>query len=358
MPSFCGLFVPELEKILAQCGQPPYRVKQLLHWVYQKNALCGEKMTNIGQAALSSFEKLCPLSVLKRVQVEESKDGETTKFLWALEDNKYVESVLIRSGQRRTVCVSSQVGCNARCSFCASGQKGLIRHLTAGEIVEQVVRVQQALQDKQERVSHLVFMGMGEPLDNIDAVLRAIFILTDPLLGGFSQRRITLSTVGRIEGIERLIREDIRVNLALSLHAPNQKTREKIVPYARQNPLSDLLNTVRGYAAATKRDMTYEYVLLAGINDRIEDAKELGHLLRKDQCCVNLIPYNPVPNRRLKRPTKEAIAAFRKELFAAGVNNTCRYTKGKDIAAACGQLALQESGRISGRDGLKKAFSN
>ena len=336
---FCGLIGTELETLLAQCNQPRYRLSQLVSWVYQKGVLDYSRMTNIGLKAAEQLNEVFSLSVLDRANVIDSNDGETTKFLWKLQDEKFVESVLIRSSKRRTVCISSQVGCPASCAFCASGQLGLMRNLTTAEIVEQVVQVQSFLQDCGECVTHLVFMGMGEPLENLGAVLRAICILKDPYLGGISPRRITLSTVGVLEGIERLVDEKVGVNLALSLHAPNQKIREKIIPYARRVPMPILLAAARRYAKETKRDMTYEYVLIAGINDRIEDAKELGRLLKKDQCCVNLIPYNPVPKRTLKRPTTETIEAFRKTLSQMGIRNTCRYTKGKDIAAACGQLA-------------------
>ena len=194
---------------------------------------------------------------------------------------------------------------------------------------------------EEERVTHIVFMGMGEPLDNYEAVVKGVKILIDPELFSFSTRRITISTVGVVPSIERLMDEDLNVNLALSLHAPNQHIRKKIVPYARKFELNDVLRAARMYAAKSKRDITYEYVMISGINDKKEHARELVVLLKHEHCCVNLIPYNPVPGVHLKRPEKGEIEAFRSILTDGGVRSTWRYTKGKDIAAACGQLALK-----------------
>jgi 23S rRNA (adenine2503-C2)-methyltransferase len=253
-----------------------------------------------------------------------------------------VESVLILSGGRRTVCVSCQVGCPARCAFCASGKEGLKRNLSAGEIVEQVLHIDRHLKEKGERVCHIVFMGMGEPMENYDAVVKAIQILNAPWGLNISQRRITVSTVGVVEGIQRLAKEELKVNLVLSLHAPNQHIRKKIIPYARKYPLEEILIAMDEYSVATKRDITYEYTLLSGINDRAEHAEELARLLKGKQCTVNLIPYNPVDGLRLQRPQRDEIESFRAILEEAGINTTWRYTKGKDIAAACGQLALQK----------------
>jgi 23S rRNA (adenine2503-C2)-methyltransferase len=235
------------------------------------------------------------------------------------------------------------VGCPAKCAFCASGKQGFFRNLRPHEIVEQVFLINQWLKDKNERVSHVVYMGMGEPLKNYDPVIKSIRLLSNPELLNLSQRRITVSTVGIVEGIKRLSREELKVSLVLSLHAPNQHIRQKIIPYARKYPLDAIMEAMDEYAKLTKRDITFEYTLIAGINDHPDHAFELTHLLHgKSQFTVNLIPYNPVPGLRLKRPEKKAIKQFRAVLFGAKVVNTCRYTKGDDIAAACGQLALQE----------------
>ena len=218
-----------------------------------------------------------------------------------------------------------------------------MRNLSAAEIVEQVLHINRFLKEKGERVSHIVFMGMGEPMENYEAVVQAIQIFHQPEGLNISQRRITVSTVGVVEGIHRLAKEELKVNLVLSLHAPNQHIRKKIIPYARKYPLEEVLLAMESYFRDTKRDITYEYTLLAGINDQYQHARELATLLSGKQCTVNLIPYNPVDGLRLERPEKGIIEDFRAVLEDAGINTTWRYTKGKDIAAACGQLALQKS---------------
>ncbi len=342
MREFCALYGKEVKNFFAEEEEKPFRATQLCDWVYQKGVVDYDAMLNLPQPLRALLKEKLKVGQLTLQSSEDSSDGETKKFLWKLSDDRLVESVLISSGDRRTVCVSSQVGCPARCAFCASGQQGLMRNLTAGEIVEQVVQINHHLFQIGERVSHIVFMGMGEPLDNYEEVVRALKILIDPELLNFSPRKITVSTVGVVPYIRQLIGEGIKVNLALSLHAPNQHIRKKVVPYARKYPIEDVLKSVRDYARFTKRDLTYEYVLLAGVNDQPHHAEELARLVRKDPCTVNLIPYNPVPGVHLKRPEKGAIEKFRTLLTKGGVRNTCRYTKGKDIAAACGQLALKK----------------
>ncbi|NGX50333.1 MAG: putative dual-specificity RNA methyltransferase RlmN [Chlamydiae bacterium] len=347
MREFCGLLASELKAYTEEEGSASYRTKQLFDWVYQKGVTDYSAMSNLPKKLREIFEERVRLGILSLEKVEESDDGETTKFLWGFSDGQSVESVLIRSMKRRTVCISSQIGCPARCAFCASGQSGLIRNLTAAEIIEQVVHINAHLLEQGEEVTHIVFMGMGEPLENYEAVVRALKILIDPELFGFSPRKITVSTVGVPKNIKRLMNEELNVNLALSLHAPNQQLRKKIVPYARKFPLEDLLRAARAYAQKSKRDITYEYVMIAGVNDKREHAKELVALLKNEQCCVNLIPYNPVDGINLRRPEREAIEAFRSILTDGGVRSTWRYTKGKDIAAACGQLALKQKNLLN-----------
>lgn len=322
-------------------GEKTFRSKQILQWVYGRLKTDWEEMTDLNKSLRERLASSFYWQSLAQKTVQHSQDGETIKFLWELKDGKLVESVLICSKDRRTVCVSSQVGCPARCAFCASGKEGLIRNLTAGEIVEQVYAIHRFLEEKSERVSHIVFMGMGEPFENYDNVVKAIHLLIDPLRLNISQRRITVSTVGVVEGINRFMQEDLKVNLVLSLHAPNQHIRKKIIPYARKYPIEDVIRSMLEYTKTTRRDITYEYTLIAGINDKEEHAEELGRLLARQPCTVNLIPYNPVPGLHLNRPEKESIEAFRAVLEKMGIVVTWRYTKGKDIAAACGQLALQ-----------------
>lgn len=327
---------------LQEFGEPAYRARQIIDWVWR----CGEtdpnKMTNIGTSVrellVASFV-LEPLSLLHEV---DSVDGETEKFLWELIDKRQVESVLIKAPGRGTICVSSQVGCPCRCSFCVSGASGLVRNLCSAEIVFQVLAIKKKMLRRQEKLTNIVYMGMGEPLENYDEVVSSIRMLSDPDLLGFSCRRITISTVGVVEKIRRLADEDIGVNLALSLHAPNQQLRQSIMPYARIYPLEDILHAVSFFREKTGRDVTYEYILLAGVNDEPRHAEELASLLQGRPGGVNLIPYNPVPPFPYHRPSKERVTAFREVLRRRGIVNTCRYTKGKDISAACGQLAMRK----------------
>lgn len=342
MHDFCELTPSDLAALIVAHGGKEFQARQLIDWVYKKNILDWNLMTNLSKELRQNLSKILKLKILELVRVQDSDDNETYKFLWKMRDGSLVESVLICSGTRRTVCVSSQVGCPAKCAFCASGKNGFFRNLRPAEIVEQVVQINAWLMQKGESVSHIVYMGMGEPLKNYDPVVRSIRMVSDPDLLNLSQRRITVSTVGIVEGIKRLALEGLKVNLVLSLHAPNQRIRIKIIPYARKYPLEEIMKAMDEYAQKTKRDITYEYILIAGINDHPDHAHELAHLLHGKQCTVNLIPYNPVKGLYLKRPDRKAVKNFRSVLFGSKVVNTCRYTKGDDIAAACGQLALME----------------
>ena len=347
MQSLHGMNLEELSQLLSEEGEKPFRAKQIFHWVYERKVCDWDQMTDLNKALRAKLKEKFSLCSILQKNVERSNDAETIKFLWELSDGKLVESVLICSKERRTVCVSSQVGCPARCAFCASGKEGFLRNLTAAEIFEQVYQTDLFLHPQGERVSHVVFMGMGEPFENYDNVLKAIVLLNDPNRLNLSQRRITVSTVGVIEGIRRFMKENLKVNLVLSLHAPNQHIRKKIIPYARKYPLEEIIAAMLAFAKESKRDITYEYTLIHGINDLPEHADELGHLLKGQPCTVNLIPYNPVPGLRLKRPEKEMIEEFRRVLASHDIVTTWRYTKGKDIAAACGQLALKENNALA-----------
>lgn len=342
MLEFCSLTLTDLQKWLTDIGEKPFRALQIFDWVYKKKVLSFQGMSNLSKELRASLEAAFLLPTLKLVRTLDSADQETKKFLWELADGKLVESVLIGSPGRMTVCVSSQVGCPAKCAFCASGKEGFFRNLSVAEIIEQVLLIDQQLGQTSERVSHVVFMGMGEPLENYTSVVSAVKALTDPNMLGLSQRRITISTVGVVDNIRKLAEEETKVNLVLSLHAPNQHIRKKIIPYARRYDLPDILVAMDYYFQKTKRDITFEYTLIAGINDSPEHADELADLLQGKQCTVNLIPYNPVVGLRLNRPSKEGIEEFRQRLLDRKIPTTWRYTKGKDIAAACGQLALQK----------------
>ncbi len=351
MKYLLGVTLDTLNTWFQERGQPRFRAGQIFDWLYKKEISDIMQMSNLSIDLRYALDKEWKAHGIELVKIQTSDDQQTYKFLWQLHDGKRVESVLIigenrdtQEAQRRTVCVSSQVGCPARCAFCASGREGLLRNLEPDEIIAQVYEINRWLQkERGERVSHIVYMGMGEPFRNYEAVLQSIRTMIAPDMMGISQRRITVSTVGVVEGIQRLASEDLKVNLVLSLHAPNQKLRQKIIPYAREYELQSILEAMYDYAAKTKRDITFEYTLLAGINDAPEHAHELVELLKNKQCSVNLIPYNPVAGLKLEKPSHEAIRGFRKILDAGNIISTCRYTKGDDIAAACGQLALQKS---------------
>ena len=336
--------IPQVELLawFKEHGLPSFRAKQISEWLWHKQAKTFEEMTNIGKDLQKVLSENFIVDVLHLEEKSDSSDVETTKYLWKLYDGAHIESVLIRSFERNTVCVSTQVGCPIGCSFCASGKLGFIRNLHAAEIVTQVLNIQKELLEKGENVTNIVYMGMGEPLRNYDEVVLSIRLLTDPHLSNFSRRRITVSTVGIIENIERLAREDLGVNLALSLHAPTQEMRQKLIPYVRRYPLFDVLKAVDLYQKTTGREITYEYILIQYVNDRVEDAEALVALLQGRKGCVNLIPYNPIQKMGYKRSPARSLVAFRRILDEGGIHHTCRYTKGDDIAAACGQLALHK----------------
>jgi len=327
-----------LKEWLLENNEPPFRAKQILNWIWKGCVETVDGMTNIGKDLQAKIALSFECSPLTLVQKEEEE--ETSKFLWRLRDGALVESVLICAPGRATVCVSSQVGCGMGCSFCASGKMGFVRNLEAAEIVAQVLYIHKDLSERGQRVTNVVYMGMGEPLQNYERVVASIRMLTDRF--GLSRRRITVSTVGVIEKIIRLSSEGLGVNLALSLHAAYQELRQSLIPSARKADLRELLVAVDHFQKETGRDVTYEYILIEGVNDSIEDAKKLAALLKGRGGSVNLIPYNPVPGLPMKRPSSGEINRFRNVLQDKGIANTCRYTKGKKINAACGQLALHK----------------
>lgn len=341
----CSQTFDQLQHHLSSSGCNRWRAGQVWQWLYARGANQVSEMRNVGeetQRALDQFNY--PSITLCEQQL--SSDQNTVKSLWRLGDDALIESVLITAPDRLTLCISSQVGCPARCAFCASGKEGLIRDLTTGEIVEQVLHTQKLLKRQKKSISNIVFMGMGEPLANCDAVMSALSILTDPKGLNFSPRRITISTVGVTEGIQRLLSEEISVNLVLSLHAPNQRLRQKLLPFARRYPLDELMPICDAYFAKTGREVGFEYILIKDLNDQIKHAEELSALLGERKTCVNLIPYNPVEGISLQRPDTLVIERFQHALMRSGTRTTRRYTKGDDIAAACGQLALRKKAAI------------
>jgi 23S rRNA (adenine2503-C2)-methyltransferase len=318
-----------LERTLEEIGEPPYRAGQVWAWA-ARGARGYDEMTNLPAGLRAGLEELVPLSTLTVKQEAESVDG-TAKVLFHTADGRPVEAVLMRFRDgRRSLCVSSQSGCPLTCRFCATGQMRFGRNLTASEILDQALHFRRL-----EAVDHLVFMGMGEPGINIEAVLEACRRL--PALG-ITNRRTTVSTVGWIPAIERLTESGLPVRLALSLHAPDDALRSALMPVNDRYPLADALAACRAHVARTRRRVFIEYVMLAGVNDRYEQALVLGRLLAGRAFKVNLIPYNPTDSP-YEGSSRAAIAAFREALEQAGIPVTVRLTRGRDIAAACGQLA-------------------
>jgi 23S rRNA (adenine2503-C2)-methyltransferase len=329
----------ELTRLLADMGQPAYRVDQVWAGLYGQGA-SPQELTSLPKALRSALEAAPALAPALSAQIESVSDrGDTVKWLWALVDGARVETVLMHYPDRTTVCVSTQAGCAMACGFCATGQAGFERNLSTGEIVEQVVRARRAAADSGRRLSNVVFMGMGEPLANYDRVWGAVTVLHAEL--GLSARHLTLSTVGIVPGIRRLAAEALPVNLAVSLHAANDSLRDSLVPVNRRYPLAVLMDACAAYLAAKGRRLSFEWALIDGLNDRPSDAAELAGLALGLGlgAHVNLIPLNPTPGFLTRGTPPAGVRAFRDRLVSLGVNATVRRNRGTDIDAACGQLA-------------------
>ena len=335
----------ELSDLFQSWGEPAYRAKQVWARLYPGLAASFDDMSELPK---SLRQRLAQETVLGRLtaRVEQrSSDGQTRKVLFALPDGAQVEAVLMGYERRRTACISTQAGCGMGCSFCATGQGGLQRNLTSGEIVEQALFFARDLvTNLQSPISNIVLMGMGEPFANYDPVMAAVRRLNDPSGLNFGARRMTVSTVGLVPGIKKLAAENIQINLAVSLHAATDDLRSKLVPINKQYPLSALLSAVREYIAQTHRRVSFEWALIEGVNDTPEQARALAALVKGMLCHVNLIPLNPTSGYPGAASTRERIAAFRTVLESAGIPNTLRLRRGIDIQAGCGQLKSQTSG--------------
>jgi len=328
----------------AELGEPRYRGQQIWRWVHGRGATSFDQMTDVSRPLRARLAERAAIGTLAVAEVQRSADG-TRKLRLATRDGRSIESVLIPDGDKLTQCISSQVGCALDCRFCATAQLGLVRHLDAGEIADQVYRAQALLAEEEpgRRITNLVYMGMGEPLHNYQAVMKSIAILTDELGANLSQRRITVSTVGLVPGIERLGREALRPNLAISLNAASDEVRDRLMPVNRKWPIARLLDAVRAYPLERRRRITFEYVLLAGVNDSTADAEQLARLLRPLRCKLNLIPWNPHPGAPFARPSADAIEQFQNRVKELGLAAYLRAPRGDDIDAACGQLANRSS---------------
>lgn len=335
-----NLSVKELADLLASWGEPPYHATQLWRWLYRSSASSFEAMTDLPLPLRQKLAGKASLLLLKAVQEEESRDGKTSKVLFKLREGDTIESVSMRQHTRgevlrHTICVSTQAGCPIGCLFCATGQQGFRRNLSAGEIVEQVMFF--ARLSAERPVTNVVFMGMGEPLLNYDATIKAIHILNSALGFNLGARHMTISTAGVVPGIKALAKEGIQVGLAISLHAPGDTLRNSLVPLNRKYPLQELMSACRDYYGVTGRRVTFEYTMFRGINDSSRFALQLARLLRGTNSHVNLIPANQTPGGYPPSP-KELIKEFCEELRRHGITATIRHSQGSEIQAGCGQL--------------------
>lgn len=334
----------ELETILKTQGFPTYRAKQVIHGIFKENKDNYQDITVLPKQIIEYLNENIPIYSFEIAQILKSKDGKTTKALLKTIDNKLVEAVLMKFDDgRATICVSSQIGCQLGCKFCATGKMGFTRNLMTEEITDQALIFKHIIADEDKSITNVVFMGMGEPFMNYDNVIAAVKELNNSDTFGIGARSITLSTSGLVDGIDKLAEENIQVNLAISLHAPNQELREKIMPIAKKYPLDELISSVKKYLYKTNRRVTYEYIMLNGQNDSPENAKQLVSLLKDQLCHINLIPYNAAGNTEFKKSHRIAIEEFKEIIERSNIPVTVRHSFGDDIAAACGQLANKQS---------------
>ncbi|MGH7299005.1 MAG: 23S rRNA (adenine(2503)-C(2))-methyltransferase RlmN [Candidatus Rokuibacteriota bacterium] len=326
----------EMEDLAESLGAPRYRGRQLAQWIFTKGVTDLDAMSDLPRDFRAALAAQATVELPEIERRTPSQDG-SQKLVLRYRDGARVQSVLMPDGDRLTLCLSSQVGCGFGCAFCYTGTMGLERNLGAGEIVAQVMAARAGLAPG-GRITHVVYMGMGEPLANYAATVKSVRLLTDPLAFALSPRRITLSTVGLVSGIERLAKEDLRVNLAVSLHATSNEIRDRIMPVNRGFAIEELLAACRRFPLPFRQRMTFEYVLLDGVNDSVEDARRLVKLLKGIRGKINLIPFNDWEDSGFARPPMSRILDFQTVLLEHGIRATVRWSKGEDIGAACGQL--------------------
>ena len=336
----------ELTELLVSMGEKGFRAKQIYQWLHVKQVETFEEMTNIGKNLLQKLEETCELVTLKKEAVQISKEDGTRKYLFLLEDGNVIESVLMRYKHGNSVCISSQVGCRMGCRFCASTLDGLVRGLRPSEMLDQIYQIGK---DIGERISNVVVMGTGEPMDNYDNLLRFIHMLSDENGLNISQRNLTVSTCGVVPKMRELADEGLQITLALSLHASSQEKRLELMPVANKYEIHEVVEACRYYFEKTGRRVTFEYSLVGGVNDTEEDARALVALIHGMNCHVNLIPVNPIKERSYVQPNHEAILNFKNRLEKNGINVTIRREMGRDIDGACGQLRKRYMGSESDR---------
>jgi 23S rRNA (adenine2503-C2)-methyltransferase len=341
MPNFYDLSLAEVRATLSAWGEPAYRAEQVWAAVYRDLVPSPTHITPLPKALRHKLADEFQFGTLQPAREIKSADGQTRKYLFQLADGKAIEAVLMGYAQRRTTCISTQAGCAMGCVFCATGQMGFKRHLSAGEIVEQVIWFARELAAEGGRLTNIVVMGMGEPFHNYDGTLKAVDILTDPHGFNFGARRITLSTVGLVPMIDRFASEQRQVNLAISLHAATDELRGELLPINKRYPLAEVFDAARRYYAATHRRVTFEWALIAGKNDTLEQARAFVKLAKGLDCHVNVIPLNPTRGYGGQTSTRERVAKFKSILETNGIPCTVRVRRGIDVDAGCGQLAVR-----------------
>jgi 23S rRNA (adenine2503-C2)-methyltransferase len=351
LTGFYDLTFDALTEKLTSMGAPAFRAQQMFDWAYDKMVEGYDGMGNVPRSLLEGIGEATPFRTMKLISEQVTDNGDTHKLLYETFDGQLVETVLMLYPDRATVCVSCQVGCAVGCAFCATGLGGLTRSLSAGEIVQQTVDAARQARKLGRQLTNLVMMGMGEPLQNYAETMKFINIIHDPRGLNFGARRITISTSGIVPRIDALADEPYQVNLAVSLHAPNNDLRSQLVPVNNRWPVEDLLAATDRFFEKTGRRVSFEYALMNGINSSDEVARELGELLRGRLCHVNLIPFNPVDVLEFERPNPEIIERFASILREAGIPTTVRYSRGVEIDAACGQLRnrFQQMNRTGSR---------
>lgn len=329
----------QLQQWLKEQGEPAFRAGQIFDWLYVKRVTSFEEMTNLSKGLRGKLDESFEFVNLKVITNLKSEDG-TVKFLFGLHDDHAIETVIMRHSYGNSICVTTQVGCRVGCTFCASTLGGLKRNLTAGEIVAQVVTAQKMLDETNERISSIVIMGTGEPFENYDATMAFLRTMIHERGMNIGQRHITVSTSGIVPSIYRFTDENTQINLAISIHAPNDALRSKLMPVNRRYPFIEVMEALKHYQVKTGRRITFEYALIGGVNDKVEHAEELADVLKRMEMLahVNLIPVNYVPERNYIRTPRNDIFKFHRTLLDRGINSTIRREQGHDIAAACGQL--------------------
>jgi 23S rRNA (adenine2503-C2)-methyltransferase len=327
-----GLWIEDLEKLLVDLGEKRYKANQLALWIYDKGITDFGQMTNLSNSLREKLNEIASIDSVKLMKTQVSEIDFSEKFLFELKDGLRIETVLMWEKERITICVSTQVGCPLGCTFCATGKMGFQRNLTPGEIVDQIISL------KDHKPTHVVVMGMGEPLLNYENTIKALKIMNSERGLSFAAQKITLSTAGIPEMIKKLAGETLKTKLAISLNAPTDEKRNQLMPINKKHPLPALIEAVKHYTKKTKRRVTFEYVLIKDFNDSQKDALELSKLVRGIPCKINLIPYNSIPDLPFEKPSEEKIIAFKEYLFPRCPTVTLRKSKGEDIQAACGQL--------------------